>query len=133
MSIAAQNPPTGGAAPGAPGIPPTWCSSDKEMVGCSLGMSRLWFTIGVGIINEVYFPRVDIPQIRDLGFVVADGNGFWVEVKRLWQHTVESTTSMRSASRSTQAGARRGGRRAARCLRTCQRRVRGLERPIPHR
>jgi glucoamylase len=59
------------------------------MVGCSLGMSRLWFTIGGGIVNEVYYPRVDIPQIRDLGFLVADGRGFWVEVKRLWQHTVE--------------------------------------------
>jgi len=59
------------------------------MVGCSLGMSRLWFTIGGGIVNEVYYPRVDIPQIRDLGFLVADGRGFWVEVKRLWRHTVE--------------------------------------------
>ena len=46
-------------APGAPGLPPTWCSSAKEMVGCSLGHARLWFTIGGGIINEVYYPRVD--------------------------------------------------------------------------
>ncbi|TLY87792.1 MAG: glycosyl hydrolase [Gammaproteobacteria bacterium] len=74
------------AAPGAPGLPPTWCSSAKEMVGCSLGHARLWFTIGGGIINEVYYPRVDIPQIRDLGFIVGDGAGFWVEVKRLWKH-----------------------------------------------
>jgi glucoamylase len=81
--------PAGGAAPGAPGMAPTWSSSNKEMVGCSLGRSRLWFTIGGGIVNEVYYPRIDIPQIRDLGFLVADGRGFWVEVKRLWQHTVE--------------------------------------------
>ena len=58
------------------------------MVGCSLGRSRLWFTVGGGVVNEVYYPRIDIPQIRDLGFIVADGRGFWVEVKRLWQHTV---------------------------------------------
>ncbi len=76
------------AAPGAPGLSPTWCSSAKEMVGCSLGSSRLWFTIGGGIINEVYYPRVDLPQIRDLGFIVGDGAGFWVELKRLWQHAV---------------------------------------------
>jgi glucoamylase len=70
-------------APGAPGINPTWTSSDKDLVGCSLGASRLWFTTGFGIVNEVYSPRIDLPQIRDLGFIVADGQGFWVEVKRL--------------------------------------------------
>jgi hypothetical protein len=53
------------------------------MVGCALGSSRLWFTLGFGIVNEVYYPRVDIPQIRDLGLIVADGEGFWAEVKRV--------------------------------------------------
>jgi glucoamylase len=70
-------------APGAPGIPPTWASSAKDMVGCALGPARLWFTLGFGVVNEVYYPRVDIPQIRDLGFIVADGEGFWAEVKRV--------------------------------------------------
>jgi hypothetical protein len=70
-------------APGAPGIPPTWTSSAEDMVGCALGSSRLWFTLGFGIVNEVYYPRVDIPQIRDLGLIVADGEGFWAEVKRV--------------------------------------------------
>lgn len=74
--------------PGSPGIAPTWCSSAKEMVGCALGPSRVWFTIGGGILNEVFYPRVDIPQIRDLGFIVADDQGFWVEVKRLDRHTL---------------------------------------------
>jgi glucoamylase len=69
-------------APGQPGIPPTWTSSAKDLVGVALGPSRLWFTIGYGIVNEVYCPRIDSPQIRDIGFIVADGSGFWVEVKR---------------------------------------------------
>src|SRR5205807_3148045 len=69
-------------APGAPGIPPTWTSSAKDMVGTSLGPARLWFTLGFGIVNEVYYPRVDTPQIRDLGFIVASPDGFWSEVKR---------------------------------------------------
>ena len=77
-------------APGFPGLTPTWTSSAKQMVGTALGGSRVWFTIGRGIINEVYYPRVDIPQIRDLGFIVADDKEFWVEVKRLHQHTVET-------------------------------------------
>ncbi len=73
-------------APGSPGIAPTWCSSAKQLVGCSLGASRVWFTVGGGIVNEVFYPRVDIPQIRDLGFIVADDQGFWVEVKRMDSH-----------------------------------------------
>ncbi len=71
-----------GHAPGAPGNAPTWTSSAKDIVGCSLGQARLWFTIGFGIVNEVYYPRVDLPQIRDLGFIVAGPDGFWSEVKR---------------------------------------------------
>ncbi|MEO8410032.1 MAG: glycoside hydrolase family 15 protein [Propionivibrio sp.] len=73
---------------GHPGISPTWTSSAKDMVGCSLGPARLWYTTGYGILNEVYYPRADIPQIRDLGFIVADGEGFWVEVKRLKNYRV---------------------------------------------
>ncbi|MGA3004595.1 MAG: glycoside hydrolase family 15 protein [Acetobacteraceae bacterium] len=69
-------------APGSPGIRPTWTSSAKDLVGTAIGPSRLWMTVGFGIVNEVYYPRVDAPQIRDLGFIVADGQGFWVEIKR---------------------------------------------------
>ncbi|WP_043342257.1 glycoside hydrolase family 15 protein [Belnapia moabensis] len=69
-------------APGAPGIRPSWTSSAKDIVGTAIGASRLWFTLGYGIVNEVYHPRVDLPQIRDLGFIVADDKGFWTEVKR---------------------------------------------------
>lgn len=69
-------------APGAPGIAPTWSSSAKDAVGTSHYASRIWFTVGRGILNEVYWPSVDSPQVRDLGFVVADGAGFWSEAKR---------------------------------------------------
>ena len=74
--------------PGAPGTTPAWTSSAKDMVGCGLGPSRLWFTLGFGIVNEVYYPRVDIPQIRDLGFIVAGPGGFWSEVKRNQNYTL---------------------------------------------
>lgn len=41
--------------------------------------------VGYGIVNEVYHPRVGMPRIRDLGFIVADGKGFWVEATRRMQ------------------------------------------------
>jgi glucoamylase len=78
----------GSEAPGAPGIPPTWSSSDKDAVGTSHYASRVWFTVGRGILTEVYWPHVDRPQVRDLGFIVADDAGFWSEVKRDATHEV---------------------------------------------
>ena len=76
-------------APGAPGISPTWCRGDKDLVGTAMGSARLWYTLGQGILNEVYYPRIDIPQLRDLGFIVADGAGFWVEVKHVMDRAME--------------------------------------------
>jgi glucoamylase len=68
-------------APGWPGLSPTWSSSAKDIVGTALGAGRVWYTFGYGILNEVYWPSCSLPQIRDLGFIVA-GDGFWSEVKR---------------------------------------------------
>jgi glucoamylase len=58
-------------APGGPGSRPTWTSSAKDMVTTALGTSRVWVTLGYGILNEVYWPATGLPQIRDLGFIVA--------------------------------------------------------------
>ena len=53
-----------------------------------MGSPRLWFTLGHGIVNEIYYPRIDIPQIRDLGFIIADGRGFWSELKRVADYDI---------------------------------------------
>jgi len=67
---------------GAPGIAPTWCSSDKDFVTTALGASRLWATIGHGIINEVYWPSTGEPQVRDFGFYLVGPSG-WIDLKRV--------------------------------------------------
>jgi len=69
-------------APQAANPYPTWANAAKDMVGTSLGSSRLWFTVAEGIVTEVYYPRIDIPQIKDMGFIVADDQGFWIELRR---------------------------------------------------
>ena len=70
-------------APGWPGIAPRWTSSAKTALGTSLRpSSRVWFTVSHGILNEVYYPRVDQACLRDLGFIVTDGNAFFSEEKR---------------------------------------------------
>ncbi|SER58318.1 glucoamylase [Nitrosomonas sp. Nm51] len=67
---------------------PTWAPAGKDMVGTGLGSSRLWFTAAEGIITEAYYPRIDIPQIKDLGFIIADDRGFWIELRRLGDYRV---------------------------------------------
>jgi glucoamylase len=70
-------------APGWPGIPARWTSSAKSGVGASLGeRSHVWFTLSHGILNEVYYPRIDQACVRDMGLIVTDGNGFLSEEKR---------------------------------------------------
>ena len=68
---------------GRPGIRPRWTTSSKEGVGTAYNTaSRVWFTHSHGILNEVYFPSVDSPQVRDLGYLVTDGESFLHEEKR---------------------------------------------------
>src|SRR2546421_10501993 len=70
-------------APGWPGIPPRWTSSAKTGVGTALNQhSRVWFTLSHGILDEVYFPRVDQAYTRDMGLIVTDGSAFFSEEKR---------------------------------------------------
>jgi len=70
-------------APGWPGIPARWTSSAKSGVGTALSLSsRVWFALSHGIVNEVYYPRVDCACTRDLGFIVTDGQLFFSEEKR---------------------------------------------------
>ena len=78
------------AAFGAPGIKPRWTSSAKEGVGTAYHTScRLWFTISHGIVNEIYYPRVDQPNTRDFQFLITDGETFCHEEKRDLDHQVE--------------------------------------------
>src|SRR6267154_3323103 len=72
-----------GYAPGWPGIAPRWTSSAKSGVGTALNQhSKVWFTLSHGILNDVYYPRVDQACTRDLGFLVTDGRSYFSEEKR---------------------------------------------------
>jgi glucoamylase len=79
-----------GEAFGAPGTEPRWTSSVKDAVGTAYAASsRIWFTCSHGILNEVYNPTIDRAQVRDMGFLVTDGESFVHEEKRDLQSTFE--------------------------------------------
>jgi glucoamylase len=78
-----------GEAPGRPGIAARWTSSAKSAVGTALTLqSRVWFTISHGILNEIYYPRVDYACTRDFGFIVTNGRDYFSEEKRHARSTV---------------------------------------------
>jgi len=78
-------------APGAPGGEPRWTSSAKDGIGTAYSTSSsLWFTLSHGIVNEVYYPRVDTPNTRDLQFLITDGETFCHEERRDLNHVTET-------------------------------------------
>ena len=96
-------------APGWPGIPARWTSSAKDGVGAALTQgSQVWFTISHGIVNEIYYPRVDQACVRDVGLIVTDGGAFFAEVKRDCDTVVERIEDGVPAFRLTST--HRGGR-----------------------
>jgi glucoamylase len=76
-----------GPAFGAPGMEPRWTSAAKDTVGTAYAASsRAWYTISHGILNEIYYPTIDRPQIRDMGLLITDGETFFHEDKRDLKH-----------------------------------------------
>ncbi len=41
--------------------------------------SHVWFTISRGILDAVYYPRVDRPAVKDMGMLVTDGRSFFAD------------------------------------------------------
>lgn len=48
-----------------------------------------WFTLGHGILNEIFYPTIDTPNTRDLELLITDGRTFCHEEKRDLEHKVE--------------------------------------------
>jgi glucoamylase len=72
-----------GPAFGAPGVEPTWTSSQKDAVSTAYSASsRVWFTVSHGTLNEIYYPTIDRPQTRDMELLFTDGETFFHEEKR---------------------------------------------------
>src|ERR1039457_6157917 len=72
-----------GEAFGSPGLEPRWTSSVKDAVGTAYSASSPgWFTCSHGILNEIYHPTIDRAQVRDMEFLVTDGETFVHEEKR---------------------------------------------------
>ena len=59
------------AANDGPGGAASWTTGNKLAVGTSAGLdSKVWFTVAKGITSEVIYPRLDVPNMEDMQYVV---------------------------------------------------------------
>jgi glucoamylase len=73
---------TNNVAPGAPGKDAQWESAGKEGVGTSVTLeSKVWFTLRDGVMTEVYYPTLDVANVRLLQFVIVSADGKRVETE----------------------------------------------------
>ncbi len=83
-------PPAPHPAEGKPGNKPMWSSGAKTLVGTAVSSrSRIWFTVGNGTLNELYFPDVDQANTRSVRFLVSDGENFFSDEQWDADHTVD--------------------------------------------
>ena len=65
-----------------PGGAASWTTGNKLAVGASATTdSKVWFTVAKGITSEVFYPRLDVPNMEDMQYVVTDGSTF-VDLER---------------------------------------------------
>lgn len=73
---------TNNLAPGTPGHDAHWESAGKEGVGTSASLeSKVWFTLRDGAMTEVYYPTVDVANVRTLQLIVVSADGKRVETE----------------------------------------------------
>jgi glucoamylase len=66
-----------GNAPGAPGANATWNESNLQAFADSLGSaSKVWYTLGNGELENVFYPETDTPDTSGLQYIVTDGSTF---------------------------------------------------------
>src|SRR5882672_4144504 len=61
-------------APGAPGLDAHWPSAAKNGFGTANTLaSKVWFTLTGGVMTEVYYPRLDVPNVQMLQLIIVAG------------------------------------------------------------
>jgi len=73
---------TNSIAPGAPGLDAHWPSAAKNGFGTSNTLaSKVWFTLTNGVMAEVYYPTLDVPNVQTLQLIIVDATSVQTETE----------------------------------------------------
>ena len=63
-------------APGAPGMDAHWPSAAKNGFGTANTLhSKVWFTLNDGVMTDVYYPTLDVPNVQRLQLIILTPDG----------------------------------------------------------
>jgi glucoamylase len=80
---------TNQVAPGAPGKDAHWSSAAKNGFGTSTTLaSRIWFTLNNGVMTEVFYPTLDVPNVQTLQLMIVEDGKILTEAEDT-SHRVE--------------------------------------------
>src|SRR5260370_9084011 len=86
-------------APGAPGVDAHWPSAAKNGFGTASGLrSKVWFTLADGVMTEVYYPTLDVPNVQKLQLVIVTADGKVETESDDTNHSVQVLDDARSLS-----------------------------------
>jgi glucoamylase len=69
-------------APGGPGQDAHWPSAAKKGFGTANTLaSKVWFTLTDGVMTEVFYPTLDVPNVQTLQLVVVQANRIQTEIE----------------------------------------------------
>src|SRR3982751_4309454 len=58
-----------------------WPTAAKNGFGTSTTLtSKVWFTLANGVMTEVFFPTLDVPNVQTLQFQIDTGTGVETEI-----------------------------------------------------
>src|SRR5882724_1698646 len=62
--------------PGQPGSDAHWPTAAKQGFGtANTARSKVWFTLADGVMTEVYYPTLDVPNVQTLQLIVVPAGG----------------------------------------------------------
>src|SRR5258706_14621426 len=86
-------------APGAPGQDAHWMSAAKNGFGTANTVaSKVWFTLNDGVMTEVYYPTLDVPNVQMLQLIVVTPEGKVETESENTTHSIEVTDNTRRLS-----------------------------------
>jgi glucoamylase len=87
------------SAPGAPGKDAHWPTAAKSGFGTANTVaSKVWFTLADGVMSEVYYPTLDVPNVQSLQLIIVTPEGKTETESEDTSHRIQIMDNGRSLS-----------------------------------